>query len=67
MLIKYLPSEEEILTSQLECKRRVDSIFKDKQAEIDLKFQSIDAVKNGDVELLLQCLPHLDESHRLSL
>ena len=61
------------LMSQLECKRRVDSMFKDKgcprfkQTEIDLKFQSIDAVKTGDLDLLVQCLPYVDENMAISL
>ena len=55
---------------QLECKRRVDSKFKDnghprfKQAEIDLKYHSlslsIDAINTGDLDLLTQSLPHVD-------
>ena len=54
--------------SQLECKRRVDSMFKDqgrprfKQAEIDLKYQSllqsIDVVMSGELGLLQKSLPH---------
>ena len=61
------------MASQLECKRRVDSKFKDnghprfKQAEIDLKFQSIDAVKTGDLNLLTQSLPHVDIRMTISL
>ena len=57
------------MTSQLECKRRVDSIFKDrghprfKEAAIDLKYHSlslsIDAVKTGDLNLLTMSLPHV--------
>ena len=48
-------------------------MFKDKgcprfkQAEIDLKFESIDAVKNGGLDLLVQCLPHVDEPMAISL
>ena len=63
----------ELLAFQLECKRRVDSKFKDrghprfKQAEIDLKFQSIDAVKTGDLNLLAQSLPHVDVRMAVSL
>ena len=64
--------------SQLECKRRVDSKFKDnghprfKQAEIDLKYHSlslsIDAVVNtGDLNLLTQSLPHVDVRMAVSL
>ena len=58
------------MASQLECKRRVDSKFKDrghprfKQVQIDLKYHSlslsIDAVKTGDLNLLIQSLPHVD-------
>ena len=67
----------EKLMSQLECKRRVDSMFKDqgrprfKQAEIDLKYQSllqsIDAVMSGDLGLLQQSLPHVDMQMAVSL
>ena len=65
----------EKLMSQLECKRRVDSMFKDqgrprfKQAEIDLKYQSIDAVMSGDLGLLQQSqsLPHVDMRMAVSL
>ena len=63
--------------SQLECKRRADSMFKDqgrlrfKQAEIDLKYQSllqsIDAVMSGDSGLLQQSLPHVDIQMAVSL
>ena len=72
-LTEYSPSEEEKLTSKLERKRRVDLMFKDKgcprfkQAEIDLKFQSIDAVKTGGLDLLVQCLPQVDEPMSISL
>ena len=66
------------MASQLECKRRVDSKFKDnghprfKQAEIDLKYHSlslsIDAVVNtGDLNLLTQSLPHVDVRMAVSL
>ena len=61
------------MASQLECKRRVDSKFKDnghprfKQAEIDLKYHSIDAVKTGDLNLLAQSLPHVDVRMAVSL
>ena len=67
----------EKLKSQLECKRRVDSLFKDlgrprfMQAEIDLKYQSllqsIDAVMSGDSGLLQQSLPHVDMQMVVSL
>ena len=63
----------EKLASQLECKRRVDSKFKDrghprfKQVQIDLKYQSIDAVKTGDLNLLVQSLPHVDVRMTVSL
>ena len=67
----------EKLMSQLECKRRVDSLFKDqgrprfKQGEIDLKYQSllqsIDAVMSGDSGLLQQSLPHVDMQMAVSL
>ena len=63
--------------SQLECKERVDSMFKDqgrprfKQAEIDLKYQSllqsIDAVMSGDLGLLQQSLPYVDMQMAVSL
>ena len=62
---------------QLECKRRVDSKFKDnghprfKQVQIDLKYHSlslsIDAVKTGDLNLLAQSLPHVDVQMAISL
>ncbi len=62
---------------QLECKRRVDSKFKDighprfKQAQIDLKYHSlsfsIDAVRAGDLNLLTQSLPHVDVRMAVSL
>ena len=62
---------------QLECKRRVDSKFKDighprfKQAAIDLKYHSlylsIDAVKTGGLNLLTQSLPHVDVRMAVSL
>ena len=61
------------MASQLECKRRVDSKFKDighprfKQVQIDLKYQSIDAVKTGDLNLLAQSLPHVDVRMAFSL
>ena len=61
------------MASQLECKRRVDSKFKDighlrfKQVQIDLKYQSIDAVKTGDLNLLVQSLPHVDVRMAVSL
>ena len=65
------------MASQLECKRRVDSQFKDrgnprfKQVQIDLKYHSlslsIDAVKTGDLTLLAQSLPHVDVRMAVSL
>jgi hypothetical protein len=65
------------LAFQLECKRRVDSKFKDigyprfKQVQIDLKYRSlsmsIDAVKTGDYNLLAQSLPHVDARMTVSL
>ena len=65
------------MASQLECKRRVDSKFKDighprfKQVQIDLKFHSlslsIDAVKTGDLNLLTESLPHVDVRIAISL
>ena len=61
------------MTSQLECKRRVDSKFKDKghprykQVQIDLKYQSIDAVNTGDLDLLTKSLPHVDVRMAVSL
>ena len=63
----------EMLAFQLECKRRVDSKFKDnghprfKQVQIDLKYQSIDAVKTGDLNLLTESLPHVDVRMAVSL
>jgi len=67
----------EILAFQLECKRRVDSKFKDighprfKQAAIDLKYHSlslsIDAVKTGDLDILTESLPHVDVRMAVSL
>ena len=67
----------EKLASQLECKRRVDSKFKDnghprfKQVQIDLKYHSlslsIDAVKTGDLNLLAQSIPHVDVRMTVSL
>ena len=65
------------MESQLECKRRVDSKFKDrghprfKQVQIDLKYHSlslsIDAVKTGDLNLLAQSIPHVDVRMTVSL
>ena len=65
------------MVSQLECKRRVDSKFKDrghprfKQVQIDLKYDSlslsIDAIKTGDLNLLTQSLPHVDVRMAVSL
>ena len=65
------------MASQLECKRRVDSKFKDnghprfKHVQIDLKYHSlslsIDAVKTGDLNLLAQSLPHVDVRMAVSL
>ena len=62
---------------QLECKRRVDSKFKDNghprfnQVQIDLKYHSLslsfDAVKTGDLNLLTQSLPHVDARMAVSL
>ena len=67
----------EKLMSQLECKRKVDSMFKDqgrprfKQAEIDLKYQSllqsIDAVLPGYLDLFMPSLPHVDMQMTVSL
>ena len=61
------------MDSQLACKQRVDSYFKDKgyprfkQAQIDLKFQSIEAVKTGNLELLKLSLPYIDLRMAVSL
>ena len=78
-LLSLSPSiyRREKLASQLECKRRVDSKFKDnghprfKQVQIDLKYHSlslsIDAVKTGDLDLLLTSLPHVDVRMAVSL
>ena len=61
------------MTAQLECKRRIDSMFKDKgrprfkQAEIVLKFQPIGTVKTGDLELFQQCLSYVDVLMAISL
>ena len=58
---------------QLEYKRRVDSKFKDsghprfKQVQIDLKYQSIDAVNSGDLKILTESLPHVDVRMAVSL
>jgi hypothetical protein len=70
VLKEYLPSEEEKLTCQLECKRRVDLTFqvegkiRFKQAEIDLKYNSLEiclnAVKNGDLESFKQSITYVD-------
>ncbi len=38
-----------------------------KQAEVDLKYQAIDAVKNGDLDLLAQALPYIDAQMAVSL
>jgi hypothetical protein len=77
LLTECFPSEEEKLTSQLECKQKVDSKFKDrghprfKQDLIDLKYDSlsvsIDAVKTGDLDLLTQSLPYVDIRMAVSL
>jgi ankyrin repeat protein len=77
LLTEYVPSEEEKLAFQLECKRQVDSQFKDqghprfKQVQIDLKYHSlslsIDAVKTGDLNLLTESLPHVDVRMAVSL
>ena len=66
-----------MLAFKLECKRRVDSKFKDnghprfKQADMDLKYHSlhlsIDAVKTGDLNLLTLSLPHVDVRMAISL
>ena len=65
------------MASQLEYKRRVDSKFRDrghprfKQVQIDLKYHSlslsIDAVTTGDLDLLIQSLPHVDVRMAVSL
>jgi hypothetical protein len=77
LLTEYFPSEEEKLNNQLECKRQVDSQFKDKgyprfkQDLIDLKYHSLslslDAVKTGDLNLLTESLPHIDVRMAVSL
>ena len=73
VLTKYFPTEEEKLDSQLACKQRVDAYFRDKghprfkQAQIDLKFQSIEAVKNSKLELLEMSLPYVDLRMAVSL
>ena len=38
-----------------------------RQTEVDLKFQAIDAVKGGDLDLLTQALPHIDAHMAVSL
>ncbi len=63
--------------SQLECKRRLDSIFAEmgrprfKQAEIDVKYQSlsrsIDAVVSGNLVLLQESIPHINAHMAVSL
>ena len=77
LLTEYFPSEEEKLLSQLASKKIIDSIFKDKgnprfkQNEIDLKYDSLerclDAVKTGNLEILIESLPHIDLKMTLSL
>ena len=77
LLTEYFPSEEEKLLSQLASKKIIDSIFKDKgiprfkQTEIDLKYDSLkkclDAVNTGNLENLIQSLPHIDLRMTLSL
>jgi len=74
LLKKYYPSEEEKLNYQLKCKEKVDSIFDtdigyprfDKE-KVDLKYQSIEAVKNGDLNLLIQSLLYVDTNMAVSL
>lgn len=77
MLTECYPSEMEKLMSQLECKRKVDSIFEKmgrprfKQAEIDVKYQSlsqsIDAVMSGNLDLLQESIPHVNAHMAVSL
>ena len=65
------------MAAQIECKRRVDSKFKDighprfNQVQIVLKYHSlslsIGAVKTGDLNLLTQSLPHVDIRTAISL
>jgi hypothetical protein len=74
LLKKYYPSEEEKLNYQLKCKETVDSIFDtdigyprfDKE-KVDLKYQSIEAVKTGDLNLLIQSLLYVDTNMAISL
>jgi hypothetical protein len=77
LLEEYFPSEEDKLASQLKYKKIVDSQFKDighprfRQEEIDIKYESLErclqAVKSGDLELLVQYLEHLDVRMGVSL
>jgi hypothetical protein len=74
LLKVYIPSEEEKLTFQLDYKRRIDDIFKGicchyrfEKRDIDLKYMSIHAVKTGDLNLLIQSIPHVDLQTAFSL
>jgi len=77
VLTEYVPSEEDKLASQLECKKEVDLVFKHngnprfQQDLIDLKYDSlsqcIDAVNIGDLNLLTQFLIHVDIRMTVSL
>jgi ankyrin repeat protein len=73
VLTKYFPTEEEKLDSQLASKQRVDAYFRDKghprfkQDQIDLKFQSIEAVRNGKLKLLELSIPYVDLRMAVSL
>lgn len=68
VLQNYWPTYGEKLASRLACKLKIDSLFEKsgreprfKKAEIDLKFQPISAVLSGDLHLLMQSLPHVDQ------
>ena len=71
------PSEEQKLLSLLKCKTDVDKVFKDngyprfKQIEIDLIYNSLSrailAVKIGDLDILLETIPHVDVRMTVSL
>jgi hypothetical protein len=77
LLAEYFPEEEDKLICQLECKRLVDSKFKDigkprfNQDQIDLKYYSLErclaAVKEGNLDILTQSILHVDLRMAVSL
>lgn len=77
LLAEYFPEEEDKLICQLECKRLVDSKFKDigqprfNQDQIDLKYYSLErclaAVKEGNLDILTQSILHVDLRMTVSL